>query len=91
MLESWNIEKNINLVVKENQEATILLVHDEWMKTKENMWYLENGASNHMCGDKDKFVELDESIKGNVTFANYSKVSIKKKGMILIQMKDDSH
>jgi hypothetical protein len=85
------VEKNVNLVVKEKQEASILLVHDERMKTKENMWCLENGASNHMCGDKDKFVELDESIKGNVTFANYSKVSIKEKGTILIQMKDDSH
>jgi hypothetical protein len=28
------------------------------------MWYLNNGASNHICGDKDKFMELDEAIKG---------------------------
>lgn len=31
------------------------------------------------CVDKDKFVELDKSIKGNVTFANHSKVSIKER------------
>jgi hypothetical protein len=61
------------------------------MKTKENIWCLDNGANNHMCIDKDKFVELDESIKGNFTFIDHSKISIKKKGTILNQMKDDSH
>jgi len=61
------------------------------MKTKENIWCLDNGANNHMCIDKNKFVELDESIKGNFTFIDHSKISIKKKGTILIQMKDDSH
>jgi hypothetical protein len=30
-----------------------------------------------MCKDKDKFVELDEAIRGNVTFADHSKVVIK--------------
>jgi hypothetical protein len=31
-----------------------------------------------MCGDKDRFMELDEAIRGDVTFANHSKVAIKK-------------
>jgi hypothetical protein len=30
-----------------------------------------------MCGDKDKFIKLDEAISGNFTFADYSKVTIK--------------
>ena len=32
-----------------------------------------------MCGDKNKFIELDKAIKGNVTFADHSKVIIKEK------------
>jgi hypothetical protein len=32
-----------------------------------------------MCGDKDKFTELNEAIRGNVTFVNHSKVAINRK------------
>jgi hypothetical protein len=31
-----------------------------------------------MYGDKDKFIEFNEAIRGNVTFAGHSKVSIKE-------------
>jgi hypothetical protein len=61
------------------------------MKTKENIWYLGNEANNHMCGDKDKFMELDELIKGNVTFVDHLKVFRKRKYTILIQIKNSSH
>jgi hypothetical protein len=44
-----------------------------------------------MCGDKDKFMELDEAIRGNVTLTDDSKVAIKGKCMILIKLKDGSH
>jgi hypothetical protein len=54
------------------------------------MWYLGNEANNHICGD-DKFMELDELIKGNVTFVYHSKVFIKGKCTILIQIKNGSH
>jgi len=44
-----------------------------------------------MCGDKNKFIELDKAIKSNVTFLDHSKVSIKAKYTILIKLKDRSH
>jgi hypothetical protein len=44
-----------------------------------------------MCGDRDKFIELDETIKGNVIFADHLKIVIKGKCMILIKLKDGSH
>jgi hypothetical protein len=55
------------------------------------MWYLDNCASNHMCKDKHKFMKLNESIKGNVTFVDHSRISIKGKYTILIRLKNDSH
>jgi len=75
----------------EKEKEITLLVHNKRMQDKENMWYLDNEASNHMCGDKNKFIELDETIRGNVTFADHSKVSIKGKGTILIKLKDESY
>ena len=85
------VEENVNLMIEEEKEATLLLVHNERMQDKENMWYLDNGANNHTCGDKDKFIELDEVIRGNVIFADHSKVVIKEKDTILIKLKDGSH
>lgn len=64
------------LAVKENEELG------------ENLWYLDNDASNHMCGDKTKFLELDETWKGHVTFGDSSKVPIMRKGTILIRLKN---
>jgi len=77
-------------VIKKRRKP-LLLMHNERMQDKENMWYLDNRANNHMCEDKNKFMELDEAIRGNVTFADHLKVAIKGKCTILIKLKDGSH
>ncbi|KAL8119269.1 uncharacterized protein LOC141660202 [Apium graveolens] len=38
------------------------------------VWYLDNGASSHMTGFKSKFMELDEQIRGLVSFRDGSTV-----------------
>lgn len=32
-------------------------------KTENGMWYLDNGANNHMTGEKWYFLELNEVLK----------------------------
>ena len=48
----------------------------------EKVWYLDNGASNHMCGDRRFFCKLDESVTGKVRFGDDSRIDIKGKGSI---------
>jgi len=61
------------------------------MQDKENIWYLDSRVNNHICGDKNNFMELNEAIRGNANFMNHLKVAIKGKCIILIKLKDISH
>lgn len=63
-------------MIKEDKKATLLLLYDERMQEKKNMWYLYDITSNHMYREKDKFTKFDEAIKDNVTFIDHSKVAI---------------
>ena len=60
----------------------------EYTSSPATTWYLDNGASNHMTGDKEKFQELDESITGKVKFGDGRLVEIKGKGSILFCCKN---
>lgn len=71
------------LVFTEGQEG------DNDTKTMEdNTWYLDNGASNHMTRRREKFENLDRSIKGEVKFGDGSLVKIEGKGSIRIACKN---
>lgn len=48
----------------------------------ENIWYLDNGGSNHMTGDKRYFSELDSSVTRKVRFGDDSRIDIKGKDTI---------
>ena len=53
---SWecksNVEEKVNLVddKEEDEKPTLLLAHNNEENDDKNLWYLDNGASIHMCG-----------------------------------------
>ncbi|KAH0643514.1 hypothetical protein KY289_034488 [Solanum tuberosum] len=57
---------------KHEDKSTLLLTLKEEDTNDYSSWYLDNGASNHMCGHKDKFVEIKKTVKGNVSFGDTS-------------------
>ena len=81
-----NQEKKLN----EKQEVYALYVHEvvflnedkvipknlDTDKGYASVWYLDNGASNHMMGNKDLFLNSDHNTKENVKFGDGSCVYI---------------
>lgn len=57
-------------------------------KNKDNISYLENKASNDMCGIKEMFTDINASIQGEAKFGDTSKIPTKAKGKIMIQTKN---
>ncbi|GJR35223.1 zinc finger, CCHC-type containing protein [Tanacetum coccineum] len=56
----------------------------KYATTDASIWYLDNGASNHMTGTKSHFRDIDESIIRRVRFGDGSYVKIKGRGSILL-------
>jgi hypothetical protein len=49
---------------------------------KKNPQYIDSGCSKHMTGDRSKFLTLNDSKSGNVTFGNDAPGKIKGKGIV---------
>lgn len=71
--------ENTNFAEKE-EEVSLLMVCHVMEETQQNMWYLDIGCSNLMCGDKDAFSDLDESFRSSVKFGDNYMVSVMGKG-----------
>ena len=65
-------EKMLNLLMFNNEKVMVNLLVTEEDRMETNMWYLNNGANNHMTEDRAKFKELDKKHIGNVKFDNVS-------------------
>jgi hypothetical protein len=66
----------------EVKEGFLLMAHNE-VNTDNNMvWYLDSGASNHMCGHKHLFKEMRKVEDGHVSFGDPSKVEVNGQGTV---------
>ncbi|GKA03705.1 zinc finger, CCHC-type containing protein [Tanacetum coccineum] len=87
-----DLEPTLLMAIIEVEEQEVSL-HEENIGYKEtnmnSLWYLDNGASNHMTGIREHFKELDEKVSGKVRFGDGSYIEIKGKGSIIIECDDE--
>lgn len=86
MVEADNSVGDVMLL---NEEAVVPKLKSTMGEQKESqIWYLDNGASNHMTGQRGKFKELDESVNGSVKFGDGSIMHIKGRGVVSFKCKN---
>lgn len=62
---TWN--KEANYVAIEEEEDVLLMAHMELCEVKKNnVWFLDSGCSNQMCGDAGMFSNLESSFSHSV-------------------------
>ncbi|XP_051118101.1 uncharacterized protein LOC127242564 [Andrographis paniculata] len=80
-------EKKKTLVLL-NEKSVCPSTFEGTCEAREDVWYLDNGVSNHMTGTRRFFAELDEKFTGKVRLGYNSKVQIAGKGSILMKCKN---
>nr|GEZ70141.1 zinc finger, CCHC-type [Tanacetum cinerariifolium] len=89
-------QEQSNLILEDDEPSLLMTTHEEILLNEcqiqpgkyasgdASMWYLDNGASNHMTGVKSHFKDINESISGRVRFRDGSYIQIKGRGSILL-------
>ncbi|CAL9003641.1 unnamed protein product [Prunus brigantina] len=57
----------------------------------EHIWFLDSGCSNHMCGKRNMFFDLDSSFRESVKLGNDSSITVQGKGKIRIEVNGFVH
>ncbi|GJZ06839.1 zinc finger, CCHC-type containing protein [Tanacetum coccineum] len=93
-------QEQSNLMLEDDEPSLLMTTHEteheevllnegqiqpgKYATADASIWYLDNGASNHMTGTKSHFRDIDESIIGRVRFGDGSYVEINGRGSILL-------
>ena len=58
---------------------------------RDDVWFLDSGYSNHMCGDRSLFYELDEGFKQTIKLGNHTRMSVIGKGSVRLLLEGINH
>lgn len=54
--------------------------------SREDVWFLDSGCSNHMCGKKKWFATLDGDFRHSVKLSNNTRLAVMGKGNIKLEV-----
>ena len=85
-------DKEANYAELNEEDEMLLMSYVELHKAKrEDAWFLDSGCSNHMCGDRVMFTELDESFRHSVKLGNNSRMNVVGKGSVKLLLNGINH
>jgi hypothetical protein len=86
------VNKEANYVELNNEEEILLMSYVElYENNREDAWFLDSGCSNHMCGDKAMFCELNEEFRQLVKLGNNTRMTMLGKGKVKLYLDGVHH
>jgi len=79
---NWDNEKANYAEFGEDEEILLMALTDETNLYAKKTWFLDSGCSNHMCGIKDWFFDLDEQFRVSVKLGDNSRMMAVGKGNV---------
>jgi hypothetical protein len=67
---------------EEGEEMLLMVYVNEKATIMEELWFLNSGCSNHMCGKKELFSDFDDTFREIVKLGDNSKMLVTRKGNI---------
>ena len=83
----WECPSKEEANYAETEEAMLLMAYMDMNKAHTtNVWFLDLGCKNHMCGKKEYFSDFDESFRESVKLGNNASMVVSSKGNIPLQV-----
>jgi hypothetical protein len=73
------------------EEMLLMSCMELYKARREDAWFLDSGCSNHMCGDRTIFSELDEKFQHSVKLGNNTKMDVMGKGSVKLLLNGVNH
>ncbi|KAJ0456159.1 putative RNA-directed DNA polymerase [Helianthus annuus] len=86
-------EKSDNVLIHKDEETTdqddtMFMIFNMEETVEDDCWYLDSGCSNHMTGNKNLFVKLDESVKKEVRTGDDKRLEVLGCGEVSLKIKE---
>lgn len=80
-----NNQKGANFAEHVNDESKLFMAHSPNINESSGVWYVDSGCSNHMCGSRSLFKEIDELKRGEVRLGDNKPMQVAGIGTIEIE------
>lgn len=83
------VEETANMAEEDIQkEGFLMMAQNNVSSNKDTLWYLDSGASNHMCGREHMFEEIHKIEDGHMLFGDASKIRVRGRGTVRYTQKN---
>ncbi|KAI5412682.1 hypothetical protein KIW84_057362 [Lathyrus oleraceus] len=77
--------------LNESEEMMLMAYTDTLGGDRDDVWFIDSGGSNHMCGDSSLFCDLEKGFNKVVRLGNYASMNVVGKGNVRLTVKGVNH